>query len=183
MSEELLIEYCSPTLAGIKTGNLFSCEYESVSHIKNNVYHLNKILCSKGVNVVLMNFHNNRALIYVFRPKKLYRDMKNIQTRKLLTDMGYDCGNIYECIKLLSERLHISEDFPHEIGLFLGYPPEDVAGFIKNHGNHSKYTGYWKVYSNEKDAIKKFDDYKKCRDTYSDRWKKGESLQLLTVVI
>ena len=25
MSEDLLIRHCSPTLAGIKTGNLFSC--------------------------------------------------------------------------------------------------------------------------------------------------------------
>ncbi len=25
-------------------------------------------------------------------------------------------------------------DFPHEIGLLLGYPPEDVIGFIENRG-------------------------------------------------
>ena len=27
MSDEMIIEFCSPTLAGIKTGNLFTCEY------------------------------------------------------------------------------------------------------------------------------------------------------------
>lgn len=28
MSEEMLVRHCAPTLAGLKTGNLFSCEFE-----------------------------------------------------------------------------------------------------------------------------------------------------------
>ena len=37
-------------------------------------------------------------------------------------------------------------DFPHEIGLLLGYPPEDVSGFIENGGKNFLCSGYWKVY-------------------------------------
>ena len=38
--------------------------------------------------------------------------------------------------------------FPHELGLLLGYPLDDVEGFIKNDGKNCLYTGYWKVYAN-----------------------------------
>ena len=32
--------------------------------------------------------------------------------------------------------------FPHEIGLLLGYPVEDVLGFIRYQGKNYLYTGY-----------------------------------------
>ena len=32
--------------------------------------------------------------------------------------------------------------FPHEIGLLLGYPVEDVLGFIRHQGKNYLYTGY-----------------------------------------
>lgn len=183
MSEELLIEHCSPTLAGIKTGNLFSCQYNSINDVRNDIRYLNHILVPKGVRVVPMKFCNNRALIYVFRPSKLYYDLTDIQAYRILTDMGYNCQNVSECVAMLAEKLHKCQDFPHEIGLFLGYPPEDVSGFIENSGNNSKYTGCWKVYGDKNAAIKKFKSYKKCKDIYCNKWKNGTSIQRLTVVV
>ena len=49
-----------------------------------------------------------------------------------------------QCLARLIERLKDADEFPHEIGLFLGYPPEDVEGFIQE-PNGQKYTGIWKV--------------------------------------
>lgn len=183
MSEKLLIEYCSPTLAGIKTGNLFSCEYNSVDDVRNDIRYLNSILVPRGVRVVPMKFRNNRALIYVFRPSKLHSDFSNIQVYKMLTDIGYNCDNVSSCVAKLADKLRKYSDFPHEIGLFLGYPPEDVTGFIENHGNNCKYTGCWKVYGDKESAIKKFNSYKKCKDIYCSKWNSGTSIQRLTVVV
>ena len=56
----------------------------------------------------------------------------------------------------MRSRLAQREDFPHEIGLFLGYPLGDVIGFIKNAGQNCKCVGCWKVYCNECEAIKAF---------------------------
>lgn len=53
-------------------------------------------------------------------------------------------------------KLRRSEDFPHEIGLFLGYPLEDVAGFMELGPCSCKCTGCWKVYGNVEAAKKKF---------------------------
>ena len=40
-----------------------------------------------------------------------------------------------------------SKIFPHEMGLLLGYPVEDVTGFMVHGGKNSLYSGYWKVYA------------------------------------
>ena len=55
-------------------------------------------------------------------------------------------------------------EFPHEIGLLLGYPAADVEGFIENKGQDSLYSGYWKVYDDVEHAKRLFDAYNKCRD-------------------
>lgn len=53
-----------------------------------------------------------------------------------------------EYLMRLSKRLNENGDFPHEIGLFLGYPVKDVEGFIENKGENFLLCGCWKVYSN-----------------------------------
>lgn len=44
MSDEMIIRHCSPTLAGLKTGSLFSCEYTSEREVKESVQRLNQRL-------------------------------------------------------------------------------------------------------------------------------------------
>ena len=44
---------------------------------------------------------------------------------------GLHPGTADELLAQLAERLCCEQDFPHEIGVFLGYPLADVIGFIK----------------------------------------------------
>lgn len=71
--------------------------------------------------------------------------------------------------------------FPHEIGLFLGYPLGDVEGFIRNRGQNCKCAGCWKVYCNELEAQKRFARIQKCRKVYARLWAQGRSVWQLTV--
>ena len=93
---------------------------------------------------------NGRALIYLYRPKALARDLACEDAACLLNGSGYDGTEPSGCLRCLMDRLQCQKDgFPHEIGLFLGYPPEDVRGFIENETRNYKFTGYWKVYGDE----------------------------------
>ena len=49
MPEELIIEHCSPTLAGIKTGSLFSVIINDDTDINRDVRELNNRLKKKGL--------------------------------------------------------------------------------------------------------------------------------------
>lgn len=86
-----------------------------------------------------------------------------------------------KCVVQLGKRLCEQKDFPHEIGLFLGYPLEDVQGFIEHHAEGYKCVGCWKVYGDEEHARREFRRYQKCTDAYCYLWRQGESLEDLTV--
>ena len=57
-----------------------------------------------------------------------------------------EAGNCENCIRHLQARFTGNDCFPHEVGLFLGYPLDDVTGFIEQKGKNYKCCGIWKVY-------------------------------------
>ncbi len=181
MSEEMIVRHCSPTLAGIKTGSLFACEHESKDEVSTSVRELNHRLVKKGLRVLSVRVAENRSLVYVYRPNKLKEDFSRLPVKSILEEYGYTTDNSDGCVVRLIRRLRSGGSFPHEIGLFLGYPADDVKGFIDNKGSHSKCTGYWKVYGDKKTAETLFAKYRKCTDIYCTLWKKGRSLERLTV--
>lgn len=182
MSEVLLVKHCSPTLAGIKTGNLFSCSFPNDDEMKACVRCWNKQLNKKGLRVLPMRFRNGRALIYVYRPSKLALDLRDSLAKQLLNERGYCTETSERCVVHLVKRLCEYEEFPHEIGLFLGYPAEDVCAFIENKADGYKCVGCWKVYGDAEKAQKTFDKFKKCTDAYWKQFAKGKSIERLTVV-
>ncbi|MBS5736935.1 MAG: DUF3793 family protein [Clostridiales bacterium] len=182
MSEEIIIRYCSPTLAGLKTGNMFTCYFSDEKEVYSAVRNWNLRLGKKGVRFLPLCLRGNRALIYVYRPSFLSRDLQRENVCSLLMEHGYGTENQGECVARLRRRFDEGSEFPHEIGLFLGYPPEDVRGFIEKGADSFKYAGLWKVYGDVDSALKTFAKYKKCARIYKILFSKGRSVDRLTVV-
>jgi hypothetical protein len=183
MSEEMIVQHCAPTLAGMKTGNLFSCPYQTKKELQDDIRRMNHLLGPKGVRVLLMRCMGGRALIYLYRPGHLRRDFSDKEAAALLSQYGYAAEYPERCLARLAGRLRASGEFPHEIGLFLGYPPEDVRGFIENKAAGCKCVGCWKVYGDEEKAKQTFCRYRRCTDIYCDSWAKGMSVERLTVTV
>ena len=179
MSEQLLVEHCSPTLAGIKTGNLFSCAYTSKEQLISVIRSLNRRLVPKGIRILLLRYSEKRALIYVYRPTALKKDFRNPATADLLAETGYHCNSAVRSVSFLARKLRGNDTFPHEIGLFLGYPPEDVKGFILHKAADYKCVGCWKVYGNEEKAREIFSLYKHCTAVCCLKWHAGVDLEEL----
>ena len=76
-------------------------------------------------------------------------------------------------LERLSGRIRQCAQFPHEIGLFLDYPTEDVQGFIENQGENYVLCGYWKVYGNAEKAKHTFESYDKCRKFLCNKLNQG----------
>ncbi|MGO1469998.1 MAG: DUF3793 family protein [Tissierella sp.] len=179
MHELTIVRHCSPTLAGIKTGNLFSYSFDCIKKLETQTKKLNVILNPKGVYIRILRNKSNRVLVYVYRPKKLVSDFLNKDIRNFLYGYGYTDFDANNCIDKLSKKLYENEVFPHEIGLFLEYPLNDVKGFIENNGQNYKYAGIWKVYSDESKAKEIFKRYKLCTKTYCERLAEGLSVEQL----
>ena len=121
------------------------------------------------------------ALIYVYRLKDLESDFSNELSRKLLQEYGYDSSDIHSSLERLSSKMIDYQEFPHEIGLFLGYPPEDVKGFIDNKASNYKAVGYWKVYGDVDKAIECFRKYRSCQKVLLDYLNMGFTLNDLVI--
>ena len=174
--DELIINHCAPALSGIKIANIFTYQYDSKKELEKKISSYNSILNCRNINVSVIKYYNNKAIVYVYNKKELENYLSDDEVSEFLENYGYKFKNTDESIKLLKIRMQYAENFPHEIGIFLGYPLIDINGFIKNYGKNSLYTGYWKVYHNKNEAIKIFDNYNKCRDFYISTFLNGKDI-------
>ncbi len=169
MSDEQRVRFCAPTLANIKTANLFSSDADSWKQLKEQVCRANRRLLPKGIRILLFRGGSGRARIYMYRPSRLAEDLNHELAAQILDMKGYPAASPEKRLAELGRRLKASGRFPHEIGLFLGYLPVDVEGFIQHHARCYKAAGYWKVYSDETAAQKQFLAYSRCTECYCRR--------------
>ena len=181
MSEETLVAHCSPVLAGLKTANMFNVECSDAQSLCLQLRDLNLRLGPKGVRILPLRFSSSRALLYLYRPSRLQKDLQDETAVEILKNYGYPQNSKGGCLGHLFRRLRSSDTFPHEIGLFLGYPPKDVKGFIEEGPRCVKCTGCWQVYGDEEKALKTFERYRKCTEVYCAQVSCGKSLERLTV--
>ncbi len=184
MLDKLLIEYSAPTLAGLKPASMFVWKFGNIE--KNNpieaIYLLNQKLNSRGIFIKILKQNEEKCLVFVYRKKILNELLKDERAKKILLCRGYSVNADIDSLLLeLSARMVCFKCFPHEIGVFLGYPIDDVEAFIENKGKNCIAIGCWKVYKNECSALKLFNKFLKCRQLYSEYFKKGWTVERLTV--
>lgn len=181
MPDEMVVRHCAPTLASLKTGSLFVCPYATLTELYASIRSLNRRLGAKGLRVIPLRCRDGRCMVYVYRPERLAQDLSSEKAAAILRACGYtECGTA-DCVRRLMARLAQSDEFPHEIGLFLGYPPEDVEGFIGH--KEPKCTGCWKVYGDADAAQRTFARYRKCTNAYLRLHAQGRGIEWLTVAI
>ena len=178
MFEESLVRNCSPTLAGLKTGNLFRYIYgnKDMDEIERCADELRK----KDISITIMRGDGEFYLVYIYRKKLLHDDLRKEGVGDFLSGIGYDPTDTDAAIERLRERMD-DEEFPHEVGLFLGYPLHDVLGFINNNGRDCRFCGCWKVYDNEHQVKEQFLKFKECRRTLVEQHNAGVGLLQLAM--
>ena len=183
MSDAFLVEHCAPTFAGLKTGNLFRISYADIEAFREELRELNGILKKKGLRAVPVRMTAEFALVYLYRPDFLKRDLGSEEATRLLKSLGYEPQSVNRSVAFLARMMREKEAFPHEVGLFLGYPPEDVEGFIENKGRDFACAGYWKVYANEEETRALFQRYTDCTERLCARLGRGTPMaELLEAV-
>ena len=138
--EMALAYHAAPTLMGIKCGSLLSLSNDEFD-LSGLAEILSNQLADRGLRIRLIPFSEKRRLVYIYSEEMLKQRLCCKAIRRFLSGYGYAPElNTEQCLDRLSERLSENE-FPHEIGIFLDYPLEDVKGFIDNSGQHCKLFG------------------------------------------
>ncbi|WP_434798834.1 DUF3793 family protein [Terrisporobacter vanillatitrophus] len=167
MIDKLLIKYASPTLAGVKTGSLFKIYKNNKLNLNIEVGNYNLLLNSLDVYLDIIYTCDKYDLIYLYRSKMLLNDLKNKNVIDFLSTYGYESINTKDYISHLKYRFELFHKTPHEVGVFLGYPLNDVKDFIKYKGNNFKICGCWKVYHHVELCSNKFEIFKKYTQIFT----------------
>lgn len=171
---ELQIAFrCAPLITGVKISTLLTVPV----HLSDE---LQKTFKGSQISLYAL-YHSPKTVTYLlFRRKWLEHTMGQSDTASMMRQFGYRDLSFRYILRELAERYKRFMEqlgaFPHEIGLLLGYPLEDVSGFILNKGKNFLYSGYWKVYSNPAGTMKLFEQYDRAAEQVIHRVSQGLSL-------
>ncbi len=155
-----IIFQCAPFLKGLKVSALISLDYE-------DLWTLDDIFSGTDIKCRVLAEGRRNGLAFLFREKEFKNCLNRKGVGEFLEDFGYMDQDMEAVLIRLSKRISQTyckdKDFPHEIGVFLDYPLEDVKGFIREKGRNSLLNGYWKVYHNPGKAQMTFHAYDKAK--------------------
>lgn len=175
--ENVLAFHAAPTLMGMKCGSLPTLSAEEYDIDELSLL-FGESYFGPRIGSRFISRCSKRTIVYLYDKRLLEATLSERAVRHFLSKYGYDISwDTETCLDRLCERL-TQNDFPHEIGIFLGYPLEDVKGFIANCGQKCKLCGVWKVYSDVERAKELFECYRQCRTKLCRELAQGRSLQV-----
>lgn len=170
-TEYALGMHCGVTFAGMKPSSLLSLRKSELEKLD----FFAGCFAQKGFRFVNLRDGGDRVLVLVFSEKDLSALLTEKRNAEFLESLGYFYQNAGQALDILKGRLS-GEDFPHEIGIFLGYPLEDVRGFIKSPTEGVMISGYWKVYEDAENKAKLFKRFDVCSRLICQKLSRGETL-------
>lgn len=141
--ETQLALQCAPLIVGLRLSNLILIS-------NNHLPRIQTLLKRSGISSFILYTCRDKSVVFLYHIRELEAYLAEDRVRDFLNDYGYPVGNMKSILSRFRSRYRAYRReegaFPHEIGVLLGYPLEDVIGFIVNRGQNPLYTGYWKVY-------------------------------------
>jgi hypothetical protein len=151
--ETIFLYVSAPILRGAKTAALISLQPHCLQAWRERENALRK---ATGLRTLEIKNQHGAVLLLIYDAAALSGILEDTLALALLIQYGYPAGcDPGTALERLRERF-LQEGFPHEVGLFLGYPPKDVWGFILNEGRNCVCCRYWKVYHNVEQAQEQF---------------------------
>lgn len=168
--------HCGVTFAGLKIASLVSLAKGEEDVIAG----LSRRFAKKGFAFKFLRKDKDRLLVYICHRGRLEAYLFLPEVRAFLKKFGYTYSSAGEALEQLEGRMN--GEFPHEIGVFLGYPLADVCGFLHD-PNGCVLCGCWKVYANADEAAKTFERFRRCSACICRHMQRGRSLsQIFNVV-
>ena len=141
-----------------------------------------------GTEICVISLHSGKKeSILLYQREKLEEllSRKTVQSFLQSLAVGYESFSLEEVFRHFTVRFaqykEKQADFPHEVGVFLGYPLRDVKIYMKNPLAKAKLTGYWKVFNEVESALSCFQAYDMCIQSFTLMLKSGLSCRDLVM--
>ena len=153
---------CAPLITGARISNMLMIDSTDESAMR-------VILRASGISHFRLAAMNEKTAFLLYRKAKLEAYIFKPEVQQLLRKLGYEDFSLENVLhsfrKKYQAHMNQGKQFPHEMGLLLGYPVEDVVGFMDNNGKNYLYSGYWKVYADVTEKKHIFIRYDEARET------------------
>lgn len=145
-----LVEILGPVFLGSKPSEIISVPFHDANRFEK-LDDINRYFSKcKKIEYIVIHKENKATKVLFINRDALSKKLSCKKCQNFLKYLGYPKDiDIDSCLNHLVEKLK-GDDFPDEIGIFLGYPIKDVVGFM-GYGNYTSYnTKYWRVYGDPK---------------------------------
>lgn len=153
---------CAPVITGIKISNLLMIAGEHARAVID-------LLKDSDISWFCLRLDEKKTAFLLYRQEELVRYLQRPKVQQILACLGYEDFSLKGILRKFRKHYvaHMNKgmQFPHEMGLLLGYPVEDVVGFMNHSGKNYLYSGYWKVYANVSEKKRIFAQYDEARET------------------
>ena len=182
--DEILCLHCAPTFAGLKPASLVSFPKKRFADFSALLASYMPCFRCKGISVYTLAEGEEYILLLFYRKCALEHILSQKEVQDVLVRFGFCIGDSLENhLDYLAMRMELSKSFPHEVGIFLGYPVKDVEGFIEHKGKKFSFAGYWKVYADEEAAKCLFQSYADCTERFCARLRNGIPMEELLLAV
>ena len=182
--EYLMGLHGAPFFTGLRPACLLSFRKSRYEDFEGLLASYQPCFCCKGISVFCLSEGREFTLLLFYRKELVEAALGRREARELLQELGYRGeDNLGGMLEFLRARMQLRKSFPHEVGLFLGYPPADVRGFIEHGGQGFACAGYWKVYSHEEEARELFRIYSECSQIFCTQLEQGAEFSELVQAV
>ena len=159
--ESRLAMQCAPLFVGLRTSSMFVISRNQIKPLYDLLR--NSVICCR-----VLFLESKQLTVMLYRKDMLEPYICRGKAKEFFKKQGYTEFDMEHILITFTRRYRNYRtgncSFPHELGLLLGYPMEDVEGFIANQGENSLYTGYWKVYYHVSAKRDLFHMYEKAKE-------------------
>lgn len=174
--ETQLALQCAPLITGLKIANLLNVPRENEKVVQ-------AFLKKAGISFFRLARTEKKTTFLLYNRKQLEEFLGKKEVVEILKNEKYSGAYLGKVLldfqKRFQAHLDGEREFPHEMGVFLGYPIEDVKGFIDYQGKNFLYSGYWKVYADAPKKIQLFQKFEQAKETLIQMLSRGIAMEAI----
>ncbi len=152
-----LLESIGATLMGVKPASLINVHSDQCVKLCKTHF-----VCGGPVACVIVKATQEKTQLFFYHQGCLQAVLADAVNRLFLMRLGYpEQGTADQYVRILIQRMR-GTPFPHEAGLFFGYPIKDVCGFMGAPIRYRKTMG-WRMYGDTRVSEIIYERYKNAR--------------------
>lgn len=121
------------------------------------------LLAGSPLEALTLRCKDSGDLMLYYSPELLQIHLQHPERKAFLRQQGYQSVDLKDALSELKRRFQAGPEMPHEIGLFLGYPLKDVAGFMGCSDKPCTACRMWRIYGDPEPSLALSDRYADCR--------------------